>query len=169
MKDTITNFATKQTEFLKMIKKKTMKTLQILGLFVLLAAFSPVALADNYGELKFIGFSENGKYLAYEKFETIIGNHGQYFTTYFVDTAKNSFVIAPIPFDNKEFTTTSEYRLDQLRYERRVEKNLKRFGIKRGNFGEFAVAHFLNDWSFVKPVEREGIFYEDGNSERSKK
>src|SRR5438552_3715566 len=133
--------------------------LRLFFAFLFLLLLSSISFAMQYTEMKFIGFSENGKYLAFEESGSFGGNHGQFFTTYFVDTAKNSFVIAPISPEEREFSNEFNYRSDQLRYKQHVAKNLKKFGIQSGNLGQFVVAHFLNDFSFMKRMERENFFF----------
>jgi predicted secreted protein len=49
--------------------------------------------------LKFIGFSKDGKYPAFEKSGARDGAGGEYATTYYVGTVKNSFAAAPTVFD----------------------------------------------------------------------
>jgi predicted secreted protein len=144
-----------------------MKRIQQLALALLImAAFSSVTLAGDYAILKVIGFSENGKYLAFEEFGAWDGSGGDYATTYYVDTAKNSFAIAPTIFERTDFPDDKlkGFRIESL-YKKDVAAKLKKFGIQRGNTGQLVVAHLLNDLSFVKPIQREHYFYEDGKND----
>lgn len=144
-----------------------MKKIQKLALALLiLTAFSSIVLAGDYASFKFIGFSKNGKYLAFEEFGAWDGSGGDYATTYYIDTTKNSFAIAPTIFERTDdpLDKLKGFRVESL-YKKDVALKLKRFGIERGNFGQQVVAHFLNDLSFVKPVQREHYFYEDGKNE----
>lgn len=141
-----------------------MKKIQQLAFAVLiLAALSSNLLAGDYADLKFIGFSKDGKYLAFEEAGMWDGVGGEYATTYYVDTAKNSFAAAPTVFEWE--ANTPGYSRLSLRYKKAVPLFLKKFGIVSGNKGQLAVAHLLSDMSFVKPVEREHYFYENGKNE----
>jgi predicted secreted protein len=80
---------------LKLTEKLYEKNTATIFAYLFLLLLSSVSFAMQYTEMKFIGFSKNGKYLAFEESGTIGGNHGQFFTTYYVDVAKNSFALAP--------------------------------------------------------------------------
>jgi predicted secreted protein len=133
---------------------------------LILATVSSVAFAGDYANFKFIGFSENGKYLAFEESGEWDGSGGDYATTYYIETAKNSFAAPPTIFergDDPGFKTTG-LSIESL-YKKAVAAKLKKFRIERGNSGQQVIAHFLNDLSFVEPVEQEHYFYEDGKTE----
>jgi predicted secreted protein len=130
---------------------------------LVLAALSSPLLAGDYASLKFIGFSRDGKYLAFEESGEWDGSGGEYATTYYVDTVKNSFAAAPTVFEWED-GAPGRSRLS-LRYKKSVPVFLKKFGIVGGNTGQLAVAHLLSDMTFVKPALREHYFYEDGKNE----
>lgn len=137
---------------------------------LILAVFSSFAFANDYADLKFIGFSENGKYLAFEEFGEWDDSGDEYATTYFIDTAKNSFAVAPTIYERtdaplsklKGFRTKTIYKKD-------VATKLRKLCIVRGNSGQLVAAHLLNDLSSVKPVQREHFFYEAGKNEPIRK
>lgn len=138
------------------------------------ALLSLNSFAVFYPELKFIGFSENGKYLAFEESGEARGaykdSYFDYATTYYVAVAKNSFALPPTYLEMPEGVMSKPYLVRrESYYKKQVSLKLKKLGIKSGNTGDFVVAHFLNDWSFVKPGERESIFYEKGKTDPTPK
>lgn len=146
---------------MKIIQKLT------LVILVLIASYS-VKCQIEYPELKFIGFSENGKYLSFEESGEVEGldrySNYDYATTYYINVAKNSFALKTTYFDAPPGMLESrETPRLKLAYKREVSAKLKKLRIISGNTGDFAVAHFLSDWSFVKPIERQSNV--DGNDE----
>ena len=129
---------------------------------MLILAFSSVSFGGNYARIKFICFSRDGKYLAYEETGTeSVLMHDM--TTYYIDTAKNAIASPYTILEGVEGRDGHpDFRHGEVVYKRRVSAKLRRFGIKTGNTGQLVVAHFLNDLSFVKPVESEGSFFEQG-------
>ena len=125
--------------------------------------------AGDQVQMNFIGFSEDGKYLAFEEIES--SEEGWEFendTTYILDTAKNSFAAAPVVFKWDEKQPAKLESTFRLRYKRKAAATLKRFGIKRDNLGQLVVSHLLYDWSYVKPVEREQNFTQSDGTEIKK-
>lgn len=125
--------------------------------------------AGDQVEMNFIGFSKDGKYLAFEEIES--SEEGWEFendTTYILDTAKNSFVVAPVVFKWDEKKPAKLESTFRRRYKRHVAANLKRFGIVRDNLGQLVVSHLLYDWSYVKPVESEQFFTQSDGTQTTK-
>lgn len=122
---------------------------------LVLAILSQAARAGDYADFKFIGFSANGKFLAFEESGEWDGSGGDYATTYYVNTVKNSYAARPSVFEWSMESPAKREPLLLARYKRSVALNLKRFGIVRGNNGQMVVAHLLNDLSYVTPVDRE--------------
>lgn len=123
-------------------------------------AMSLTSLAGDYAELKFIGFSADGKYLAFEQFgEWDVYSGGDYATTYFVDVAKNIYAVAPSVYAFSENDAQHTGRFSQQakfrRYQQSVTVGMKRFKIVGGNRGKLVVAHLDTDHSFEKPVMKE--------------
>src|SRR5205085_12218476 len=141
-----------------------MKKIQQSALSLLLLAIfsSHTFAAIIYPELKFIGFSADGKYLAFEESGEARGaykdSYYDYATTYYVEVAKNSFALAPTLLEMPEGVMEKPYLVRrESYYKKQVSLKLRKLGIKSGNIGQLVVAHFLNDWSFVKPGERASI------------
>ena len=67
------------------------------------SAMSLNSFAGDYAELKFVGFSLDGKYLAFEEAgERDVHLGGDYATTYFVNVAKNVYSVAPSVYSFSE-------------------------------------------------------------------
>ena len=136
------------------------KIRQLSFVIIILTVFSSVALAGDYAEFKFIGFSDDGNYLAFEESGEWDGSGGDYATTYFVDVAKNSYAMKPIVFEFL-FDSMKERERAPLyaRYKKSVAAGLKKMKIERGNTGKLVAAHLPGDYSFDKPVLRD-TYYE---------
>ena len=117
----------------------------------------------------FIGFSANGKYLAYETSE-YGGDAWDYEreVTYFVDTVKNSLAVAPSVYDWDQDKPEKLKPILYTRYKKNVALKMKKFGIVRGNLGFLVVSHLLYDWSYTKPVESLGRFTQPDGTEIKK-
>jgi predicted secreted protein len=124
------------------------------------------AFAGDYADLEVIGFSKDGRYLAFEESGAWDGSGGDYATTYYIDTSKNMYAAAPTIFQSSFDPSEKTEGFRSLRlYKQSVATRLKRFGIIRGNNGSLRAAHLLSDMSFVPPVERPHLFYEEGKNE----
>lgn len=102
-------------------------------------------LAGDYANLNFIGFSKDGKYLAFEEWGE--GDPGGWYSnTYFVDVDKNSFAAAPVILSDED----GKNSLGVLRRkgEAAAAKNLRRLKIVPGNTGRLLLAHLLTDWTY---------------------
>ena len=129
--------------------------------------------AGDYAEMKFTGFSADGKYLAFEESgEWDVHSGGDYATTYFVEVAKNVYAAAPSVDDFSENNDLHTGRFSQAaqfkRYKSSVAAGMKRFKIIRGNTGRLVVAHLETDRSFEKSVMEETEFF-DGDGKMVKK
>jgi predicted secreted protein len=116
--------------------------------------------AGDYAELKILGFSADGRYLAFEEAgEWDVHSGGDYATTYFVDVAKNIYAAAPSVYSFSENDERHTGRFSQAaqmrRYKLSVAAGMKRFKIVRGNLGRLVAAHLETDHSFEKPVMKE--------------
>ncbi len=113
--------------------------------FVLLTAN---AFAGDYAKLNFIGFSVDGKYLAFEEYGTQDGSGFPYSNIYIVETAKNSYAAPPVKSRiDKESATEAAAR---LKAKTGANSNLKKFKIVQGNTGEMLVARLLTDLNTEK-------------------
>jgi predicted secreted protein len=126
----------------------------------LIFCFSPRSFAGEYADLKFIGFSKDGKYMAFEEWGTYDGSGADFSTTYFIDTVKNSYALPPVEITEGEGYTAAEKRIEAARNKKlrlTLSNNLRRLKIVAGNTGELILAHLLTDFSDrdanVSPVE----------------
>lgn len=127
-----------------------MKTIKILCLFFVLAVMPTSIFAGDYAELNFIGFSNDGKYLAFEEYGTHDGSGFPYSNYYFIETAKNSYAAPPIKkrFDDKKMTDESQIPGEdvmRLQAKKAAAVNLKKFKIVAGNTGALLVARLPTD------------------------
>ncbi len=111
-------------------------------------------IAGDYAQLNFIGFSADGKYLAFEEFGTQDGSGFPYSNIYFVDVEKNSFAAPPVK------KTIGEGLIDEskipgedfIRAKARTAAaaNLRKYKILAGNTGKLVVARLLTDLNVEK-------------------
>jgi Predicted secreted protein (DUF2259) len=142
--------------------------------FLLIIILSSVNLAGDYADLKFIGFSEDGKYLAFEESGEKDSHDGgdDYHTTYFVDVEKNAYAVPPSVYDysinDKKQTGEFSEEAQMARYEASVADGMKRFKIIPGNTGKLVVAHLSSDLSYEKPVLKKSRFYNKDGKQMEK-
>jgi predicted secreted protein len=124
------------------------------------------ALAGDYADLKIIGFSADGQYLAFEESGAWDGSGGDYATTYYIDVEANKYAVPPTVFEwDMDSMKESVRRPLYLRYKRSVAARLNQLKIVRGNIGQQVVAHLLNDWSYITPRTSESYIVDaDGKS-----
>ena len=71
--------------------------------FLLIFLSSSVVFAGDYASLRFVGFSKDGQYMAFEESgEWDVHSGGDYANTYFIDVEKNAYAIPPITYDWSE-------------------------------------------------------------------
>src|SRR4051794_37917992 len=143
-------------------KTTTMKKISALIFVPLVIAMMAVTSFASYSSLEFIGFSKDGRYLAFENSYPGGDGGGGSLTAYFVDTAKNSYAMAPIVLPDGDDNKPAKYKAASRIYDQRLAAGIRRFGIVRGNMGTLAVDHLLSDWSNVQPIEGRHSFYEAG-------
>jgi predicted secreted protein len=132
--------------------------MKIIKTYLLLLAFFaffilPVNIfAGDYATLNFIGFSNDGKYLAFEEYGTHDGSGFPYANIYFINVEKNSYAAAPVKkrFDDSSMKVFDESKIpgeDVMRSQAKkaAAANLKKFKIVQGNTGEMVVARLLTD------------------------
>ena len=131
-----------------------MKKIQQFALTILiLAAFSSITLAGDYAHFHFIGFSNGGKYLAFEEYgiNDDVDDNSPYSVIYIVNVDENSFVVSPLKLKlevyNDRDWDESETAV-RAKNKRQAKKQLKRFGIIDGNTGLQVVAHLVNEYDF---------------------
>ncbi len=127
---------------------KKLKIHRVIFVLVILSLLPANLLAIDYAKLNFIGFSNDGKYLAFEEYGTDNGaDNESYANIFFVDVAKNSFAAKPI---NKVLIGSENNPGDSLPAVRTQAKNaaapnLKKFRIVTGNTGDLVVARLITD------------------------
>jgi predicted secreted protein len=101
------------------------------------------AIAGDFATLNFIGFSTDGKYLAFEEHGVQDGSGFPYSQIYFVDVLKNSYAAPPVTVRiDKE---TASERLARSRAKLGAGAALRRLRIIEGNTGTLVVARLLTD------------------------
>lgn len=139
-----------------------MKKLSLLICTFLVIGMAAVNSFATYGSMEFIGFSKDGRYLAFENSDPGGDGGGGALTAYFVDTAKNSYAIPPIVLPDDDDNKPAKYKAASRIYDQRLAAGIRKFGIVRGNTGTLAAAHLLTDWSNVRPIDDKRSFYEGG-------
>jgi predicted secreted protein len=122
-------------------------------LFVLaafaLVMFGSIVRAGDYATLNFLGFSKDGRYLAFEEYGVQDGSGFPYSSFYFVDVAKNSFAAPSINvrLDNEQATE------NQARAKARLKAAaiLRKLRIVNGNLGQLTVSRMLTDLDVPAP------------------
>lgn len=127
-----------------------MKQLQILGsVFLLIAAFSATTFAGDYAQLNFIGFSKDGKFLAFEEYGMSVPDMKGYSRIFFVDTAKNSFAAPEVSSVMTDAEMEEyDYSFDSPARRRAMLKagpTLRKLGIVAGNTGRQVISRLLTD------------------------
>ena len=121
----------------------------MVSLFLVVAAFPFVLVAGDYAQLDFIGFSKNGKFLAFEEFGAKLPAMRGYSTIFFIDTAKNDFAAPSVTsvIDDSE-VESYDYSFDSAARRRTLLKAgpvLRRLGIITGNTGRQVISRPLTD------------------------
>lgn len=124
--------------------KKLKGYLLFAGLLVLM--LSPAKIfAGDYANLNFIGFSKDGKFLAFEEYGTSDGAGFPYSNIYFIETEKNSYASAPVKvFIENENSTEAKVRNKSKLL---AAKTLLKLKIVAANTGTHVVSHLITDLS----------------------
>ncbi len=112
---------------------------------LVLLIFIVATPAGDFATLNFIGFSKDGRYLAFEEYGVQDGSGFPYSSFYFVDVAKNSFA-APLVSVRLENETATE-KLARSRAKLKATTTLNRLRIMTGNTGQLTVSRMLTDLS----------------------
>jgi predicted secreted protein len=112
-------------------------------LLSLLLLASPHAHAGDWAELNFIGFSKDGRYLAFEEHGTQDGSGFPYSNYFFIDARDNSFAALPAKVVI-ESEAGGEARAEARR---KAEPLLKKLGIVEGNRGDAIMMRLPTDLS----------------------
>ena len=124
--------------------------------WVMLFGLAANALAGDYAHFHFIGFSRDGKYLAFEEYgiNDAVEDSSPYATLYIVDVEKNRWATNPFKTSGHQSpeVTNAPYDAGKLEDEvrakarRRAARQLKEFGIIDGNTGLQVAAHLINEY-----------------------
>lgn len=123
-----------------------MKKLRLfLSITFILTFVTSSVFAGDFANLRFIGFSKDGNYLAFEEWGE--GDPGGWYSnTYFIDVANNSYALKPVTLLDED----GKHSLEFLRQKgaNLSAKNLRKLGINQGNTGQMVLAHLQNDWTY---------------------
>jgi len=143
--------------------------MRITHALVFICGLAAAAFAGDYAKLEVIGFSQDGRYLAFEEYGTQDGSGFPYSSIFFIDTAKNSFAAAPIKVRIEKETATE--KLARTRAVALATKSLRQFAILRGNMGNLVVSQLPTDLTrdgqkkSVRFTEDIGSMYRKGDYE----
>jgi predicted secreted protein len=101
--------------------------------------------AGDFANLNVIGFSRDGKYLAYEEYGVQDGSGFPYSNYYFVDVQKNIYAANPVRV--RIDTETATEKLARARAKLGAGAALRRLRIVTGNIGNLVVSRMLTDVS----------------------
>jgi len=121
---------------------KTIKTYFLSIAFLLLVSSASV-FAGDFSRLNVIGFSADGRYLAFEEYGTLDGSGLAYSNIYFIETVKNSFAAQPVKVELEDETATEA--MARLKAKTSAAANLKKFKIVAGNVGDLLVSRLITD------------------------
>lgn len=141
--------------------------------FTVVLLLATNCFAGDYATLNFVGFSKDGRYLAFEEYGTQDGSGFPYSNFYFIDTEKNAYAAPRIGVRiDKESATEPAAR---KRASSLAARKLRQFGIIRGNVGKLVVSHMMTDLTFdsvgqkppsvIKFAEEVGSMYQRGDYE----
>lgn len=120
--------------------------LRFLVAVLLICLFSGSSLAGDFATLNFIGFSKDGRYLAFEEYGTQDASGYPFSNIYFIDTGKNSMASPRVAvLIEKESAAESNAR---SRSAALAARKLRQFGIIRGNTGRLMVSHPMTDQTY---------------------
>jgi predicted secreted protein len=123
-----------------------MKNTSVVSLFAAILLLAANCFAGDYATLNVLGFSNDGRYLAFEEYGWQDGSGFPYATIYFIDTAKNAYAAPKVDvmIENESATETAA----RSRVAALAAKKLKQFRIVRGNTGRLILSHPLTDLTF---------------------
>ena len=114
----------------------------IITLVLTLLITCPV-LAGDYATLNFIGFSKDGKYLAFEEYGTTDGSGWPYSNVFVIDVEKNSFATTPVRIMiERDGATEVQAR---TRAKTAAVAALRKHGIIDRNTGSLVVSRLFTD------------------------
>ena len=123
-----------------------LKTLLLSAIVCLL--FAAFVQAGDYAKLNFIGFSKNGKYLAFEEYGVQDGSGFPYSAFYLVNVETNSYAAGPFGSRIQNETATQQQVRTSARL--RAAASMKKFGILERNTGTLVVSRLFTDLTLSK-------------------
>lgn len=114
--------------------------------FAVVLLLASNCVAGDYATLNVIGFSKDGRYLAFEEYGIQDGSGFPFSNIYFIDTAKNAYAAPSIAVRIEKETalqSTARKRSALL-----AANKIKQFGIVKGNTGRLVVSHLMTDETF---------------------
>lgn len=119
---------------------------KILSAIAFLFLFIFNSFAGDYANLNFIGFSKDGRFLAFEQYGTQDGSGYPYAEIFFINTEKNSYAAAPVSvrIDRDGATENSVRNKANLA----AAKKLRELKIVKGNTGSLVLSHLTTDLTF---------------------
>jgi predicted secreted protein len=144
------------------MEKKRMKISGICLLWTALCVMFGLpgaARAATFANLHFIGFSADGKYLAFENYGIGDGSGYPFSSIYLIDTVKNSVVGKPFKVmieDELGLEATARKRVAAL-----ARRKMRELRIVTGNTGELLAARLMTDRAF-----NDSLLRGDGNEQK---
>lgn len=119
---------------------------KFLIVFLFLVLLPAESFAGDYANLNFIGFSKDGKFLAFEQYGVQDGSGFPYADIFFINTEKNIFAAAPVSvrIDRDDATETTVRNKANLA----AAKKLRELKIVKGNPGSLVLSHLTTDLTF---------------------
>lgn len=124
----------------------------LVGLFLSLFA-SVAAHAGDFATLNFLGFSKDGKYMAFEEYGVQDGSGFPYSNIYFLDSAKNAYAAPPVTIRLENEQATEQTVRASSR--RAAAPLLRKFRIVERNTGQLVVSRLPTDLSLNKYLKDE--------------
>ncbi len=121
------------------------KTRTVLLASILLLLSGIPALAGDFATLNFIGFSKDGRFLAFEEYGVADGSGFPYSSFYFIDVEKNTFAAPAVHVRIERETATEQQARSRAKVN--AAPNLRKFRIVDRNTGKLVVSRLLTDIS----------------------
>ncbi|MFM9904920.1 MAG: DUF2259 domain-containing protein [Pyrinomonadaceae bacterium] len=114
--------------------------------FVVVLFFATNTFGGDFASLSFIGFSSNGKYLAFEEYGIQDASGYPYSNIYYIDATKNAYAatVTKVLIENESgLESTARAKAAVL-----AAKKLKQLGIVKGNTGKLLLSHLMTDQTY---------------------
>jgi predicted secreted protein len=118
--------------------------------FALFLALSPwLALAGDDPSLNVLGFSKDGKYLAFEQYGEHDGSGFPFSKVHFVDCEKNLLAAPSVEVNLEDENATQTQARDKAHQQ--ATNSLTKLGIVQGDTGIHLLSHMPSDLNAAKP------------------